>query len=305
MGKRWMMAGIMSLAAGFGAAVAGAGQGDDPLSLPIEPDHASRWLGSQVPFRVFGESYMAGFDGLSVGLIRTSKGLILIDGAVPQSVPALEANIRSLGFALSDIKFILSTEPHYDHAGGIAALARDTGATVLAGAGAVRALRTGRADPDDPQAAILPSQPGIARLRAVRDGEQIQLGDTIVTAIATPGHTAGSTSWTWRSCEGRNCRNLVFAASLNAISADGYRFSDPAHRGIIEAFRGSFARMRALPCDILLTSHPEQPRTRQNAAQLSRARTPNPFIDPGACRAYADSREKALDERLKRETNGG
>ncbi|MBO9669032.1 MAG: subclass B3 metallo-beta-lactamase [Sphingobium sp.] len=302
--KRWIGAGIMSLAAGFGAMAAGVGQPDDPLLRPIAPDYARRWLEPQPSFRVFGQSYLVGFDGLSVGLIRTSKGLILIDGAVPQAVPALEANIRKLGFALRDIKYILSTEPHYDHAGGIAALARDSGATVLAGAAAVEALRSGRPDPNDPQAAILPPQPGIARLRAVRDGERIQLGDTVVTAIATPGHTAGSTSWAWRSCEGRSCRNIVFAASLNAVSADDYRFSDPAHRAIVDTFRRSFRRMRALPCDILLTSHPEQPQTRDRAARLAHVRVPNPFVDATACRVYADSREKTLGERLKDEAGG-
>lgn len=299
--KRWMIAAVVSVATAFGAIAATAEQGEDPLLRPIAADYAKRWLVPQTPFRVFGESYMVGFDGLSVGLIRTSKGLILIDGAVPQSVPALEANIRSLGFALKDIKYILSTEPHYDHAGGIAALARDTGATVLAGAAAIEPLRMGRASPDDPQAGILPRQPGIARLRAVRDGERIQLGDTVVTAVATPGHTAGSMSWTWRSCQAKRCLNIVFAASLNPVSADDYRFSDPAHRGIVASFRKSAARMRALPCDIMLTSHPEQPQTHDRAAQLSRSRTPNPFVDSAACRAYADSREKALDARLKSE----
>jgi metallo-beta-lactamase class B len=306
MKKRWVGSGVMSLVVGFAAMAAGVVRSDDPLLRPIAADYAERWLEPQAPFRVFGQSYMVGFDGLSVALIRTSKGLILIDGALPQSVPALEANIRKLGFKLRDIKYILSTEPHYDHAGGIAALARDSGAIVLAGAAAVEPLRSGQPASDDPQATILPpQQPGVARLRPVQDGERIQLGDTVVTAIATPGHTAGSTSWAWRACEGRDCRNIVFAASLNPVSADDYRFSDPGHRDIVASFRQSAARLRALPCDILLTSHPEQPQTKDRAAQLAGTRTPNPFVDAGACRAYADSREKALGERLKRETSGG
>ena len=304
MRNRWLIAGFAGVVASMAAMTAGATEKDDPLLRPIAADYARRWLEPQVPFRIFGQSYMVGFQGLGVGLIRTSKGLILIDGAVPQSVPALEANIHQLGFALRDIKYILSTEPHYDHAGGIAALARDTGATVLAGTGAIEALRSGQPDRDDPQATILPSQPGIARLRAVRDGERIQLGDTVVTAIATPGHTAGSTSWAWRSCEGKRCLDIVFAASLNAVSADGYRFSDAVHRDIVASFRRSFARMRALPCDILLTSHPDQPQTKDRAAQLARSRTPNPFVERSGCRAYADSREKALAERMSKEAGG-
>jgi metallo-beta-lactamase class B len=278
--------------------------GDDPLLNPIMPDTAKRWLGAQKPFRLHGQTYMVGFEGLAVGLVRTSKGLILIDGAVPQSVPAVEANIRKLGFKLSDVKYILSTEPHYDHGGGIAALARDTGAMVLAGVDAIEALRTGRPDATDPQATILPNMPGIKRLRAVKHGEQIRLGDTAITAVATPGHTPGSTSWSWRSCEGKQCYTIVFAASINPVSADGYRFSAPANAAIVQSFRRSFTTMRALPCDIMLTSHSEQPRTQEGAAQLGRARTPNPFVNPNACRAYAEDREAALNARLKRERDG-
>ena len=292
----WIFAGLAAIL----APATGGAAADDPLLRPINPQTAQQWLGVQEPFRVHGNSYMVGFEGLNVVLIKTSAGLILIDGAVPQAIPALKANIARLGFKVADIKYILSTEPHYDHGGGIAALARDSGATVLAGQGAIAALRSGKPDADDPQATILPPQPGIQRLRAVKDGEQIRLGDTVVTAVATPGHTRGSISWRWRSCEGSACYNVVFAASINAVSADDYRFSD--HKPLVATFRSSFAKMRAQPCDILLKSHSEQPKTKDGAAQLARIRTPNPFVDPKACRAYADDREAALDARLKRES---
>ena len=88
------------------------------------------------------------------------------------------------------------------------------------------------------------------------DGETLTLGSVTVIARATPGHTPGSMSWSWRSCEGDDCRDVVFASSLNPISADGYRYSDPGSRALHDGFRQTFARMRALPCDILLSSHP-------------------------------------------------
>ncbi|MFZ8510109.1 MBL fold metallo-hydrolase, partial [Staphylococcus aureus] len=84
--------------------------------------------------RIYGNTYLVGFRKMNVALIDTGAGLILIDAALPQSVAAVEANIRTLGFKLRDVKFILSTEPHYDHAGGLAALARDSGATIIASA---------------------------------------------------------------------------------------------------------------------------------------------------------------------------
>ncbi|MBN8818323.1 MAG: subclass B3 metallo-beta-lactamase [Sphingomonas sp.] len=272
---------------------------DDPLLRPIEPDYARRWLDPAPPVRVFGNSYMVGFSGLGVGLIRTSKGLILLDGAVPQAVRDVEANLRKLGFRIQDVKFILSTEPHYDHAGGLAALARDSGATVLASAAAAKALAAGRTEADDPQHAILVPFPAVKRLRAVRDGEQIRLGDTVVTAVATPGHTAGSMSWRWRSCEGTRCLNVVFGSSVTAVSADDYRFTD--HPAVVAPFRTTFTRFRVMPCDILLNTHPNYFGGDEKVSQILRRRVPNPFVDAKACRTYADKAEAALDERLAKE----
>jgi metallo-beta-lactamase class B len=272
---------------------------DDPLLRPIEPDYAKRWLTPQAPVRVFGNAYLVGFSGLSVGLIQTSAGLILIDGAVPQAVPDVEANIRRLGFSLKQVKYILSTEPHYDHSGGIAALARDTGATVIASVSAAKALRAGRSGPEDPQAALLVPFPAPTRIRTVGDGETIRLGNVVVTAVATPGHTAGSMSWAWRSCEGKRCATIFFASSVNPIASDGYRFLD--HRRVVESFRRTFTRLRTVKCGILMTTHPNYFGGDEMVAQLRRNREPNPFIDSKACAAYADRHEALLDERLKKE----
>lgn len=276
----------------------------DPLLQPIAADYAERWLGEQAPVRLHGNTYLVGFLGLNVALIRTSEGLILIDGALPQAVPAIEAHLQQLGFRLADVKYILSTEPHYDHAGGIAALARDTGATVVASPPASEVLARGRSGPDDPQAASLEPFPPVRRPRPIRDGESLRLGDVIVTARATPGHTLGSMSWTWRSCEADDCRDLVFASSLNPIGAKGYRFSDPGNRALHDGFLTTFAMLRALPCDILLTAHPDQPEVTERLARLRQQPTSNPFVDQGACRAYADRAARLFDRRLERERLG-
>nr|WP_232037436.1 subclass B3 metallo-beta-lactamase [Sphingobium amiense] len=275
----------------------GAGKADDPLTRPIAPESSKRWLAPQTPVRLYGNSYLVGFGGLNVALIRTSAGLILIDGAVPQAVADVEANIRRLGFSVRDIKLILSTEPHFDHAGGIAALARDSGARVIASAAGAAVLRQGGGDPDDPQAAWLEHFPGVARVRTARDGEVIRLGDVAVTAIATPGHTLGSMSWRWRSCEGKACKTMLFAASLNPAAADGWRFADPAHRRFVEAFRSSIATMKAQRCDIVIASHPLEGDA-ERRRQLSARRAPNPFAYPTPCLAYAERAEAALARKL-------
>lgn len=288
--------------AAFGGAPAFARDADDPLLRPIAPESAARWLvGPEAPVRIHGNTYLVGFAGLNVALIDTGDGLILIDGAVPQAVRDIQANIRRLGFRAEDIRYILSTEPHLDHAGGIAALARDSGATVVAGAAAAEVLRRGRSGPDDPQAAWLDDFPPVQRLRAVADGDVLRLGDVEIIARATPGHTPGSMSWSWRSCESDACLDIVFAASLNPLAAGAYRFSDPGNAPALAAFRATFARLRSLPCGILLTAHPGQSGGEEKLARLREARAPNPFVDPAACRAYADRFEPLLDAQLAEE----
>lgn len=263
---------------------------DDPLTRPLAVERAREWLAPLPPEKLFGNSYLVGFGGLSVALIDTGDGLVLIDGALPQAAPAILANVRTLGFDPKDIKFILSTEPHHDHAGGLAALARDTGATVVASARGAEGLRAGRHAKDDPQLAYGGSWPAVTRLRVVRDGEVLKLGKAAITAVATPGHTMGSMSWRWQACAGEvgdaACKTIVFASSLNPVSADGYRFSSKAGAPIVKGFEQSYRKMDATPCDILISAHPD------NAG-------PGRYNDtPGACRAYVDRSRKKLEKRL-------
>jgi metallo-beta-lactamase class B len=288
----------MSLILAWTAIAAAVEAADDPLTRPIEPEFAQRWLTPQPATHIHGNLWLIGFGGLNVALIKTSEGLILIDGAVPQSVRALEANIRAAGFDIKQVKLILSTEPHYDHAGGIAALARDSGATVVASAAAAKVFESGLPSAEDPQHAWLPPFPAVKTLRIAQDGEPITLGDVTVTAVATPGHTAGSMSWQWESCEGQACKTVVFASSLNPVAAPGYRFSAPEHRGWVKSFRQTAAKVRALRCDLLLSAHPDQSGGDAKLAAFLKAPAPNPFIDPQACRGYADKFEALLDGKL-------
>jgi len=182
---------------GIGLAISTAttvlAQGDgDPLLKPIAPDTAKRWLKPQSPARIFGNSYLVGFEGLNVALIKTSAGLILIDAAVPQSVLMLEDSIAKLGFKLKDVKFILSTEPHYDHGGGLAALARDTGATVVASPSAAKVLLAGQSGPDDPQVSWLLPFPALKSVRTIRGGETLKLGDVTIKA---PAKASPASTW--------------------------------------------------------------------------------------------------------------
>ncbi|MEG0819625.1 MAG: subclass B3 metallo-beta-lactamase, partial [Brevundimonas sp.] len=237
--------------------------------------------------------------GLSLVLIDTGDGLILIDGALPQTVAATEASIRHLGFRVEDIRYILNTEAHYDHSGGLAALARDSGAQVITSPIGAAALRTGRVDAHDPQAANIPEHPPVPNVRGIEDGEAVRLGDTAVTAVFTPGHTPGSVSWTWKTCEGETCVDVVFASSLNAVANGAFTYR--AHPDVTATLRASIDRIEALPCDLLISAHPDNSGGDVKIAALEAGVTPNPFLDPSACRAYAERARGRLQARLDRE----
>lgn len=278
------------LAAASGAPVPAV----DPLTQPIVTSRSVEWLAPAKPEKILGNSYLVGFGGMSVVLIDTGAGLVLVDGALPQAAPAILANVRALGFDPKDIKFILSTEPHFDHAGGIAALARDTGATVVASARGAEGLRSGRHAADDPQLAYGGSWPAVTTpMRVMADGEVLRLGKTAITAHATPGHTMGSMSWSWQACADEGgaeaCKEIVFASSLNPVSADDYKFSSAAGAPFVAAFAQSWRTVEALKCDILIAAHPDNAgEGRYNAS-------------PGACRSYADRSRQALTKRLAAE----
>ena len=284
----------------------------DAMSVPIAPDetpiacdNCADWNQPQAPFRIFGNTYYVGTHGLSSVLIATKNGLILLDGDLPQSVRRIAGNIKALGFDVHDVRLILNSHAHFDHAGGIAALQRISGANVGASAFGAAALSVGVLPADDPQ-----SDPGkaahfppVQHVQALLDGETIALGETIVTAHYTPGHTPGGTTWTWRSCEGLRCADIVYADSLSPVSAPGFRYSDtPRNPTTGDILRHSIAVVRGLHCEVLVTVHPEFSNVLDKAATNARDPSKNAFMDPVACHAYADDADKRLDARLKEES---
>ena len=272
---------------------------------PFACDDCDEWNRQRDPFKVFGNTYYVGTAGLSSLLIATSDGLILLDGALPQSAPLIDASIRKLGFRTEDVRLILNSHAHTDHAGGIAALQRVSGARVAASAAGAKALQRGGPTEDDPQYAPGPAFAAVANVHTVKDGETTRIGNVAITAHYTPGHTSGAMTWTWQSCEGSRCLNLVYADSLTPVSSEGYRFSrrgkgeSPADR-----FARSITRVSELPCDVLIAPHPEFIGLDEKLARLRNDPSTNPFIDPGACRAFAAAAKKRLEERLAEEKKG-
>ena len=258
----------------------------------------AKWTQPAEPLKIYGDTWYVGTCGLSSILITSKQGHILIDGDVEEDADLIEANVRKLGFRVEDIHYILNSHEHFDHAGGIAKLQRDSHAAVLAREPAAAAMEHGHGDRTDPQFLSAKPYPSVASVRRIVDGEKISLGPIELTAHATPAHTPGSTTWTWKSCEKDRCLNVVYADSLSPISDDVFRYSDDtAHPGVADAFRKSIATIGAFPCDILVTPHPD-------ASDLWDRLGPNarsPLIDAEGCRRYAAQASKNLDARLTRE----
>lgn len=294
----------------FVCLVTGAGNAlATTLSRPdadIDCDNCAGWNKVQPPFHVYGNTYYVGVQGLSSVLIKSDKGLILLDGGLPQSAPLIAANIRRLGFKTSEIRYILCSHTHYDHAGGIAYLQKISGATVLSSERGTQALRNGDLTEDDPLYTMMPRQfPAVANTKVVVDEEVIQLGNVSVTAHWTPGHTPGGVSWSWASCEQKQCHWVVYADSLNPISADGFRFSGSEQQPDITAsFAASIEKIKNLPCDILITVHPGFSGILEQWQKQRKNHDSKVFIDSNACRDYADDAAERLKKRLEQERTG-
>lgn len=260
------------------------------------------WNRQQEPFRIFGNTYYVGTHGLSSVLITSDSGHILIDGDLPESVPLIVSNIHSLGFRIEDVKVILNSHVHYDHAGGIAELQRISGARVLASPWTAEVMRTGRAGRGDPQFIGAIKIAPVRNVHDLHDGEVITLGHTSVTAHFTPGHTPGGTSWTWKSCEGETCHNMVYADSLSPVSSGGFRFSDVRDfPHVSETFEKSFHFLETTPCDILISVHPEVSELWDRLQSREKGTTPDPMVNSQACRQLAEQSREKLEARLEEE----
>lgn len=215
---------------------------------------------------------------------------------MPGDAPLIEANIRYLGINLRDIKWILNSHAHSDHAGGMAQLARDTGAQVISSAADTPLLERG--GDDDPQYGDRFPFPPVHVARIVTDGESLHLGDLVLTAHATPGHTKGNTTWTWMSCEGKRCLHMVDVGSLSAPSFK--LIGNPKYPNIIKDFEHSFAVVAELPCDIPLAPHPGMVNFWARVAKRKQGDV-NALIDPTGCRAYAKDAHESFETQLAKQ----
>ena len=302
----------LTISAAFLVAGCATTQSDAPLPSPASLEQArvaasdsAGWVSScgdwdewdkpAPPFRIHGDTYYVGTCGISALLVAGEEGHVLFDTGTEAGAAVVLENVRALGFDPRNIEFVAFSHEHFDHIGGLDFLEDITGAEVITSEQAADTVRTGILHPDDPQSGTHDQMATFGNTfeSLVDAGDPLTLVGSEFTPVWTPGHSPGALSWTWESCENGACVTIVYADSLSAVSADGYRFSD--HLEYVQAFRESIDRLAQLDCDILLTPHPSGSGMRDKLVAGDLTSGTN-------CAAYAADRLERLEARLAQET---
>jgi metallo-beta-lactamase class B len=265
-------------------------------TLHAQSDPTSRsW---NQPYRIAGNLYYVGASDVTSFLIATPKGHILLDSGFAETVPIIQANVKKLGFRMEDVKILLNSHAHYDHAGGLAALKEMTGATLAASAADAEQLARG--GKDDPHIGNDGLFAAVRADRILKDGDTVSLGGSTLTAHLTPGHTRGCTTWTMRVKDGDKTEDVVFVCSTSVLP--GVRLTDNAkYPKVGEDYGKTFQTLKALPCDIFLAPHASFYDGLGKAARLREGAKENPFVDPKGYREYVEKSEKRYLDLLQAE----
>ena len=270
-----------------------------PGGAHAQADETSRsWNQPYKPYRVIGNLYYVGAAEVTSFLIVTPEGHILLDGGFAETVPQIKQNIAALGFRLQDVKILLNSHAHFDHAGGLASLKELTGAKLMASEADAALLANGGKG-DFHFGARFSYRPVTAD-RILHDGDRVELGGVTMTAHLTPGHTKGCTSWTMKVKEGRKQYDVVFVGST---TIPGYKLvGNSLYPTIAADYALTFRILKRLPCDVFLASHGSFYSMQEKAALLARGKQPNPFIDQRGYRRFVRETEQAFRKQLLQET---
>lgn len=181
------------------------------LATPALAQQPAAWSEPTPPFRITDGVYYVGTKGLASYLIVSDREAILLDATLNDNATAIEANIRALGFQLTDVKLILNSHAHFDHAAGTAALKKSTGAEVAIMSGDVWSMENGRHDGDNKYG--VGRFPKVKVDRVLADGDTVSVGDVRLNAVLTAGHTKGCTTWWGDLPDAGAMRRVVFRAA--------------------------------------------------------------------------------------------
>ena len=269
-------------------------------SFAQSPAEWLKWNEPVKPFRIIGNIYYVGAANVSSFAIRTSKGIILMDGGMPETAPLILNNLKTLGFDPKDVKILLNSHAHGDHAGGLAALKKASGAKVYASKADNSLLETG--GKGDFAWGDLYRFPAVKVDHTVASGEHVTLGNTQLTAILTPGHTKGCTSWSMRTQDGNAEYHVVWECSL---TVPGYRLvSNQKYPNIVEDYQSSFFTLKKQRADVMLAPHGDFFDLKGRSARLANGDA-KAFVDPTALRKRVEQAEAAFNQELAKQRAAG
>ena len=248
------------------------------------------------PLRIIGNVHYVGASGVSSYLITSPEGHVLIDTGFEQTVPIIRENVKKLGFRVEDIKFILCSHAHVDHTGGHALVKELTGARIVMSEADAALLASG--GKDDFLDEVMPYRP-VRADRVVRDGEQIRLGNVVLTAHLTPGHTKGCTTWTMVAEDGGQRHNVVFFGSTSVLAK---LVNNAKYPEIARDYAATFRKLKSLPCDVFLAPHASFFGLEEKAREIGPGK--NPFVDANAFQKYVATAEQNFLKQLEKEQRG-
>ena len=262
---------------------------------------AGDWTQPFPAHRVIDNIYYVGSKGLASYLITTPAGHVLINTNLEQSVPSIRESIEKLGFKFSDVKIILISHAHWDHCAGSAAIKKLTGAQYMVMEPDVEEIQFGGKGNFQYGNQLGSLYPPVKVDRVLHDGDEVKLGDTVLTARLTPGHTKGCTTWTMKAKDAGKTLDVVIVGSPNVNP--GYRLLDnPKYPGITGDYERTFRTLKALHCDVFLGAHGDYYGMQEKYPRLKEGQ-PNPFFDPAGYKAYITDREAAFRAELKKQTD--
>lgn len=242
------------------------------------------------PFRIAGNLYYVGNDYVASYLVVTPQGNILINSNDAADVPMIKTSIQNLGFKFSDIKILLISHAHYDHVSGSALIKKETSASYEVMDRDVAVVESGgKADfiyGNDPSTWYTPAKVD----RVLHDGDKVTLGNTVLVAHLTPGHTKGCTTWTMQVTENGKKYNVVIVGGPY-VTSDHQLVNNKAYPNIAEDYKHSFEVLKSLPCDIFLGAHGSYFGLEQKYTRLNKGSV-NPFIDPKGYKEFIAQKER-------------
>ena len=264
------------------------------------------WTEPFPPFRIVDNLYYVGSRGLANYLITTPQGHILINSDLEENVPMIKASIEKLGFKFTDVKILLINQGHWDHDAGSATIKKLTGAQYMVMDADVSVVESGGktdfhyGNSPDPATKYAPAKVD----RVLHDGDQVKLGDAVLTAHLTPGHTKGCTTWTMKVKDGDRTRNVLIIGGTSVNS--GFKLVNNAeYPQIAQDYEKTFKVLKSLECEYCLGAHGAYFGLEQNYPKFVKG-DKNAFIDAGAYKRYVIDAEKAfLDELAKQKQKAG